>query len=135
MFTNSGFSAVATDTPGKPENDRQRGVKLLLESEFNCLKWSEPENCQKLLYIKKEGAEMVGAYKVPSLRNLRHAPAYMHDGKLQNLEAVIEHYQRPAILPLRHIDIRPAALFPHQRGQLLSFLNVLATDARPQEIQ
>jgi cytochrome c peroxidase len=134
MFTNSGFSAVATDTPGKPENDRQRGVKLLLESEFNCLKWSQPEDCQKLLYIKKEGVEMVGAYKVPSLRNLRHAPAFMHDGRFQSLEAVIEHYQRPAILPLRHIDIRPAALLPHQRGQLLSFLNVLATDVRPQEI-
>jgi cytochrome c peroxidase len=135
MFTNSGFSAVATDSPGLPEHDRQRGVKLLLDSEFNCLKWHPSQDCPKLRYVKKEGVEVVGAYKVPSLRNLRHAPAFMHDGRFQNLEAVIEHYQRPAILPLRHIDIRPAALLPHQRGQLLSFLNVLATDVRLQEIR
>jgi cytochrome c peroxidase len=135
MFSNSWFSAVATDTPGQPENDRQRGVKILLNSEFNCLKWGKPEDCPKLQYIKKEDIEMVGAYKVPSLRNLRHAPAFMHDARFQNLEAVIEHYQRPAMLPLRHIDIRPAALLPHQRGQLLSFLNVLGTDISSQEIQ
>ncbi|MDR2261808.1 MAG: hypothetical protein LBE06_12995 [Azoarcus sp.] len=128
MFSNSGFFAVATDTPGQPEHDRRRGIEILLNSEFNCLKWGAPENCPKLLYIKKDEAETAGAYKVPSLRNLRHAPAFMHDGRFKNLEAVIEHYRNPATLPLRHVDIRPAALFPHQREQLLSFLNVLGTE-------
>ncbi|MDR2032314.1 MAG: hypothetical protein LBP86_08720 [Azoarcus sp.] len=128
MFSNSGFFVVATDTPGQPEHDRQRGIEILLKSEFNCLKWGEPEDCPKLLYVKKDSAETVGAYKVPSLRNLRHAPAFMHDGRFKNLAAVIEHYQNPATLPLRHVDIRPAALFPHQREQLLSFLNVLGTE-------
>ncbi|MDR3087756.1 MAG: hypothetical protein LBU45_07390 [Azoarcus sp.] len=135
MFSSSGFSVVATDTPGQPEHDRQRGVKLLLESEFNCLKWDKPESCPKLLYIKTEGEEMLGAYKVPSLRNLRYAPAFMHDGRFQTLEAVIEHYRNPPTLPLRHVDIRPAALLPHQREQLLSFLNVLGTGVHPREIQ
>ena len=77
---------------------------------------------------------MIGAYKVPSLRNLRNAPAYMHDGRFRNLEAVIDHYQRPDLLPPRHVDIVPTALLPHQRKQLRSFLNVLATaDIRPQD--
>ncbi|MDR1661263.1 MAG: hypothetical protein LBR95_02380 [Azoarcus sp.] len=133
MFSNSGFFVVATDTPGQPEYDRQRGIEILLGSEFNCLKWSKPENCPKLLYIKKDSAEAIGAYKVPSLRNIRHAPAFMHDGSIKNLEAVVEHYRNPATLPLRHVDIRPAALFPHQREQLLSFLNVLGVDASSQD--
>jgi cytochrome c peroxidase len=127
MFSNSGFFVVATDTPGQPEHDRRRGIEILLDSEFNCLKWSGPESCPKLLYIKKDSVETAGAYKVPSLRNLHHAPAFMHDGRFKNLKAVIEHYQNPATLPLRHVDIRPAALFPHQREQLVSFLNVLGT--------
>lgn len=133
MFSNSGFFAVATDAQGRPEHDRKRGVGLLLDSEFNCLKWGDPANCPKLQYILTDGAETAGAYKVPSLRNLRHAPAYMHDGRYRDLEAVIEHYRNPATLPLRHVDIRPATLLPHQRKQLLSFLKVLGTDASDQE--
>jgi cytochrome c peroxidase len=137
MFSSSGFFAVATDTPGKPEHDRQRGVGILLDSEFNCLKWDEGDSggCPKLQYIKNDPAETTGAYKVPSLRNLRHAPAFMHDGSLPNLGAVIEHYRTPAIFPLRHIDIRPAAMLPHQREQLLAFLNVLGTGVSRQEPQ
>jgi cytochrome c peroxidase len=135
MFSNSGFFVVATDTPGQPEHDRQRGIEILLDSEFNCLKWGKPEDCPKLLYINKDSAETTGAYKVPSLRNLRHAPAYMHDGHLKNLKEVIEHYQNPPTLPLRHLDIRPTALFPHQREQLLAFLNSLNVDVSRQEIK
>lgn len=129
MFSNSGFFVAATDTPGLPENDRRRGIDILLDSEFNCLKWSTPENCPKLLYINKDSVETAGAYKVPSLRNLRHAPAFMHDGRFKTLKAVVEHYQSPPTMPLRHVDIHPAALFPHQKEQLLSFLNVLKVDA------
>jgi cytochrome c peroxidase len=128
MFSNSGFYAVATDSPGQRENDRLQGVTLLLNSEFNCLKWGNAEDCPKVQYIQTDSAETAGAYKVPSLRNLRHAPAFMHDGRYRTIEAVIEHYRNPATLPLRHVDIRPAALLPHQRSQLLSFLEVLGPD-------
>ncbi|MDR2688390.1 MAG: hypothetical protein LBB76_01365 [Azoarcus sp.] len=127
MFTGSGFFAVATDMPGQLEHDRKRGVELLLDSEFNCLKWSTAADCPKLQYLLTDSAETAGAYKVPSLRNLRHAPFFMHDGRYRSLEAVIEHYRSPATLPLRHIDIRPAPLLPHQRKQLLAFLEVLGS--------
>jgi hypothetical protein len=53
----------------------------------------------------------------------------MHDGRYRDLEAVIEHYRNPSTLPLRHVDIRPAPLLPHQRKQLLAFLQVLGADA------
>ncbi|MDR2924545.1 MAG: hypothetical protein LBU76_01070 [Azoarcus sp.] len=135
MFSNSGFFVVATDMPDQPEHDRQHGIEQLFNSEFNCLKWNRPENCAKLLYINKDSSETVGAYKVPSLRNLRHATAFMHNGSLKSLEAVIEHYQNPPTLPLRHIDIRPAALFPHQKEQLLSFLTALNADISHKEVK
>lgn len=34
-----------------------------------------------------------GAYKTPTLRNLRYTAPYMHDGRFKTLSAVIEHYR------------------------------------------
>lgn len=135
MFSGSGFFAIGSDDPNKSMRDRLNGVKILLDSEFNCLKHSAPENCPKTLYVKQEGADLKGAYKTPSLRNLRYARAFMHDGRYKTLEEVIEHYQNPNILPPRHIDIRPAGLLPHQRKQLLSFLNTLGEEAPSEEVK
>jgi cytochrome c peroxidase len=33
-----------------------------------------------------------GAFKVPSLRNIELTPPYMHDGRFDTLEEVVEHY-------------------------------------------
>ena len=37
---------------------------------------------------------LVGAFRVPSLRNVEVTGPYMHDGRLDSLELVIEHYSR-----------------------------------------
>ncbi len=36
----------------------------------------------------------IGAFKVPSLRNVALTAPYMHDGSLKSLEAVIDHYRK-----------------------------------------
>jgi cytochrome c peroxidase len=36
--------------------------------------------------------EDIGKFKVPSLRNIEFTSPYMHDGSLENLEEVINHY-------------------------------------------
>jgi cytochrome c peroxidase len=43
-----------------------------------------------LLYEDKGFAE--GKFKIPSLRNIRYTSPYMHDGRFETLEDVIEHY-------------------------------------------
>jgi cytochrome c peroxidase len=40
----------------------------------------------------------IGKFKVPSLRNITLTPPYMHDGRLESLEAVLEHYQQKVLL-------------------------------------
>lgn len=37
--------------------------------------------------------EDLGAYKTPSLRNIDLTAPYMHDGRFQNLDEVLDHYQ------------------------------------------
>lgn len=34
----------------------------------------------------------IGKFKIPSLRNVAHTAPYMHDGRFQTLDSVIEHY-------------------------------------------
>ena len=37
-------------------------------------------------------AQDIGKFKVPSLRNIAHRAPYMHDGRFENLDQVIDHY-------------------------------------------
>lgn len=55
----------------------------------------------------------IGAYKTPSLRNLSLTAPYMHDGRFNTLEEVLEHY-RSGIKPTPYLD---SALFQAQEGQ------------------
>lgn len=69
-----------------------------------------------------------GLFRVPSLRNVALTPPYMHDGRYDSLEQVLDHYDHgivasPALDPLLSKGI---ALNPQQRRELLSFLNTLS---------
>jgi cytochrome c peroxidase len=66
-------------------------------------------------------------FKVPSLRNLKFTRPYMHDGRFQTLEQVLDHYANidggsPNLDPLLRNSI---VLNPQQRSDLLAFLNTL----------
>lgn len=69
----------------------------------------------------------IGKFKVPSLRNVALTAPYMHDGSIQRLEQIIEHYdhggqghinQNPAIVPL--------GLSTDEKADLLAFLESLS---------
>lgn len=70
-------------------------------------------------------------FKVPSLRNLAYTPPYMHDGRLLNLEGVLDHYngqvkQTPNLDPLLQKGSQPGiALSADEKIKLLDFLNTL----------
>ncbi len=40
-----------------------------------------------------------GKFKIPSLRNIEYTAPYMHDGRFQTLEEVIEHYSSQIVNP------------------------------------
>ncbi len=65
-------------------------------------------------------------FKTPTLRNLADTGPYMHDGRYETLEAVIEHYDRGGDRT-RNQDprIRPLHLSAAEKADLLAFLRSL----------
>ena len=67
-----------------------------------------------------------GKFRAPSLRNIALSAPYMHDGRFQTLEEVIDHYDSGGFIADNlHPLIRPLGLTDEQKGQLLTFLHAL----------
>ncbi len=65
-------------------------------------------------------------FKVPSLRNIALTAPYMHDGSLESLEAVIDHYQSGGKAhPQKSEKIQPFSLSEKEKQQLIAFLHSL----------
>ena len=71
-------------------------------------------------------------FKVPSLRNIALTPPYMHDGRFQTLEEVIDHYntgvkQSSTLDGLLFHNIEPGGLqlTPQDKADLVAFLKTL----------
>ncbi len=140
LFTNFEFHNI-----GAPESDknnvdlgRYTGIKSLVADEFTCLsKYSDakPEECIEMRFLKKQGPELVGAFKTPSLRNVSETAPYMQTGQFDNLEQVIEHYDIPKPPyynrkqhPNRpHFDILALRLKPQEKLDLIAFLKTLTS--------
>ena len=73
----------------------------------------------------------VGAYKAPTLRNLVFTAPYMHDGRFQTIDQVIDFYSEglvwsPYISPLmHHISTGGIKLTPMEKSDLKAFLLTL----------
>jgi cytochrome c peroxidase len=67
-----------------------------------------------------------GAFKTPTLREIRRTAPYMHDGSFQTLAAVIEFYDNGGISnPALDREIRPLHLSRTEKKDLLAFLLAL----------
>ncbi len=67
-----------------------------------------------------------GRFKVPSLRNVALTAPYMHDGSINSLEQVIEHYSsggKPH--PNKSQLIKSISLSQDEKSALIAFLNTL----------
>lgn len=70
-------------------------------------------------------------FKVPTLRNLAYTAPYMHDGRMRNLDVVLEHYvsrvqNTPNLDPQLQLNDKPGIpLTPVQQSQLMAFLKTL----------
>lgn len=68
-----------------------------------------------------------GTFKTPTLRNIEHTSPYMHDGRFDNLEEVIDHYASGgANDPNKSPLIRRFILSPAEKEDLIAFLLALS---------
>lgn len=65
-------------------------------------------------------------FKVPTLRNIAVTKPYMHDGSINTLEDVIEHYNSGGKAhPHKSLLIKPLGLTTQEKNELLAFLHTL----------
>ena len=131
LFTHHGFHNIGIPYAPGLEHDRGRynGVRKALENEFNCLgEYSDAreEDCAELRFAKTLRDETIGAFKVPSLRNVTATAPYMHSGQFTTLAEVLEHYNTRPRAPIGHSDLLPIDLDEQQLLQLEAFLHTLS---------
>jgi len=70
-----------------------------------------------------------GKFRAPSLRNIELTAPYMHDGRFETLEEVIDHYNSGGHIA-NNLDplIRPLLLNEQQKKELLIFLKTLTDE-------
>lgn len=90
-----------------------------------------PEGNQGLYEVTHDAKDK-GRFRTPTLRNVALTPPYMHDGSIETLEDVIDHYAaggRAAIKgkasPLRSDKLHPFTLSVEEKRYLIAFLNSL----------
>lgn len=126
FFHNTGIP----DAPGlPPDTGRAGGVPQLLADPFNCLgRFSDgsPDDCRELRFMKKEGPELVRAFKTPSLRGVAERPPYMHAGQVASLAEAVDHYARAPVAPAGHSEVNPLTLSEREKAALVAFLKTLS---------
>lgn len=71
-----------------------------------------------------------GLFRTPTLRNVALSAPYMHDGRFQTLEEVVEHYNSGGVAsstidPFMKYTTGGLSLAPSQKADLLAFLHTL----------
>ncbi len=139
-FTNGEFGDIGIAffvRPGEVDSGRLGGLARLASSPFNLLgRYNDDASgasAQRTRHVQRLHANF-GEFRVPSLRQVGRAAAYMHDGSLATLEEVVGHYS--GVDPDRlHSDgtplVRPLGLSPQERTDLVAFLRSLDVDPPP----
>ncbi len=130
LFTNHEFHNTGVlSFPGDlPDKGRAAGVREVRGDPFNCLgAYSDDvaKRCDELEFART-GADILGAVRTPSLRNLKGTAPYMHKGQLATLEAVLRHYNEAPLAMIGHSEAKPLGLSKRELRQLEAFLGTLA---------
>ncbi|MGI9324869.1 MAG: cytochrome-c peroxidase [Pseudomonadales bacterium] len=128
LLTNNAFHNTGVlSSPGViPDKGRSPGLRQVRADAFNCIgRFSDAQTECAELRFAKDGPEMLGAFRTPSLRNLQDTAPYMHAGQLETLADVIAHYDTAADAMLGHNEAKPLNLWPWERRRLEAFLHSL----------
>ena len=129
LLTNNEFHNTGVmSAPGKiPDRGRIDGIRLVQDDPFNCLgAYSDDpaKDCAELRFART-GAEVVGALRTPSLRNLQGTAPYSHQGQTPSLGEILRHYDRAPLALIGHNEAKPLGLNRRERTQLEAFLATL----------
>ena len=67
----------------------------------------------------------VGAFKTPSLRNWKGREPFMHDGRFESLDDVLEFYNEPKSGAVGESELDPLDLTEQDRADIKAFLETL----------
>jgi len=131
LLTNQGFHSVGIPDFDEQEPDvgRFTGAAEVVDSEFNCLgpySDADPDQCEELRFVKTDGLDLLGAFKVPSLRNVADTAPYMHSGQFSTLAEVLTHYNTAPAGSTGHSDLAPLGFSAQELSQLEAFLRTLS---------
>ncbi len=93
LLTNQSFHNIGSG--GKGDAGRAVAINKVRFDPFNCLGGysdATEEQCEELRYMQRDGHQLWGSFKTPSLRNVSNTPPYFHDGRYRTLAEVIDHY-------------------------------------------
>ena len=132
------------DKPSALSDAAIRGMNLFFGDKTNCSKCHSDFNFTNYTFennglyeeyndegrFRLTGEESDRAlFKVPSLRNIELTAPYMHDGSLNTLEEVIEHYQTGGKNHPHKSDlIQPLGLTDSEKVDLIEFLKSLTDE-------
>ncbi|MBP9152994.1 MAG: c-type cytochrome [Flavobacteriales bacterium] len=127
-------------TDALSEQEKQ-GRTLFFSEAANCSSCHEPplftnyefENIGLYLNYADSGRARIshlsndnGKFKVPTLRNVELTAPYMHNGSLQTLEEVVEHFNSGGVNhPNQSEKIQPLNLNQQEKADLVAFLKTL----------
>ena len=146
LFSNHGFHNVGAPDPAENNQifkvfnffkedrvydlGRYKGVRLALDSQFNCLgpySDANEKKCGELKFANTKHTNTLGAFKVPTLRNIVETAPYFHSGQFKNLQEVLEHYNRAPDAAVGHNELTPLELSKKELKQLEAFLHTLSS--------
>jgi len=139
LFTNNEFHNTGVlSAPGElPDRGRVDGLREVLDDPFNCLGvYSDDpqQRCAELTFVR-DGIELIGATRTPSLRNLADTVPYSRKGQTPTLEAIVEHYDDAPLAMIGHNEAEELGLNFLERRALVAFLNTLdAPPSTPKEL-
>jgi cytochrome c peroxidase len=77
--------------------------------------------------VPAEAAQMMGAFKTPSLRGIALTAPYFHDGRAKSLEEAVDLMLAGGVKNEKLDEkLKPVTLLPEQRKHLLAFLKALS---------
>tara|TARA_B100001093_G_scaffold516855_1_gene596704 strand:+ start:1051 stop:2037 length:987 start_codon:yes stop_codon:yes gene_type:complete len=141
-FQRTLISGSSRDDLNKLNFSEQRGKELFFSEALNCKSchggflytqqgiennglYIDYEDKGRYLITQRE--EDIGKFKVPSLRNIQLTSPYMHDGSLETLEQVIDHYASGGKEhPNKSPNVRGFKITEDQIQDLVNFLESLS---------
>ena len=105
-------------------------VQLAIEygEQTNLSGWTAAQRSELGRYAVTHDPADIGRFKTPTLRNIALTGPYMHDGSLQTLEEVIEHYDKGG-KGSQGVDAKifPLHLTAEEKADLMAFLKTLTS--------